>query len=168
MFIISEGIVKARKKAYEKWQELEDKRGEEIYDYIEEHPEESAYSLSKKFLIPRSSLQKILNHFIKDGLLAEELKIENRRMKKIYRVRKFNEYKYNDTINRSETLLQLAQNDNLIQEFGSEAIMTLNSLVNEFNNQLINRTRQKKRQSGSKKVTKEDFVEAYNEMVVKK
>ena len=129
---------KAREKAYKQWEKLEEERGEELYDYIEASPLQSVKELSAKLTIPRSSLQVLLKKFIDDGLLIEESHVEHNRVKKLYRVRKFEEHDFG--LNKAEELpillnipvLEHLFKTNGVQKLSPKALNSLHTLLTEL------------------------------------
>ena len=129
----------AREKAYQQWEKLEEERGEELYDYIEMNPLQGVKELAEKLSIPRASLQVLLKKFIEDGLLVEEKRVVNGRVKNLYRIRKFEEQ---DFSNPSPILINSAMLENLFSAHGvskvsPEALRTFNNLLTDVTMKVI-------------------------------
>ena len=157
---------KAREAAYKKWIDLEEERGEEIYDYIEENPGGTAYSLAKILKIPRPTLQNILNQLEKDGLLVSELTRKNNRTKKVFRVKQFEEYTHKLT--EKELLVPQPQLELILNKIGNqkptkEITTTLNKIVTEFSFNLVKKSLEYAKKAQREEVMKEDLLRAYQE-----
>lgn len=157
---------KAREAAYKKWELLEEERGEEIYDYIEENPGETAYSLAKILKIPRPTLQNILFQLEKDGLLVSELTKKNNRTKKVFRVKRFEEYTHKLT--EKDLLIPQPQIESILITIGNqkptkEITTVFNKIVTEFSYSLAKKSLEYARKAYREEVTKEDLQRAYRE-----
>ena len=130
---------KAREIAYKQWEKLEEERGEELYDYIEANPFQGVKELAEKLAIPRATLQVLLKKFIEDGLLIEEKKVVNGRVKNLYKIRTFEEHDFTDP---SPILVNATIIENLFATHGvpkvsPEALQTFNTLLAEVTRKVI-------------------------------
>ena len=155
-----------REKAYEKWEELEEERGEELYDYIESNPLKSISELSRELKIPRSSLKILLTKFVEGGLLVEEQKLINNRLTKLYRIKKFNEYDFDieQEENNDQTIIDPALIERLFKNHGviqvnPDVIVTFNSLFSNLCVKIVENSSLKfQTQHPGEVFTKEDII----------
>ena len=155
---------KARIIAYEKWQDLEDQRGEEIYDYIEAHPGETAYSLAVILDIPRTSLQKILEQFEKDGLIVFENVTHDNRAKRTVRVRLFEEHDHSaleDVPPVPATYVQKVLQKAGIDNASPEAIRTFGDFTAQYSLMLAMQSLEIARNAGRTNPSEDDLLQAY-------
>ncbi|OLS21720.1 MAG: hypothetical protein HeimC3_34050 [Candidatus Heimdallarchaeota archaeon LC_3] len=87
---------KARAKAEEKWKKQEEERAIELYDYLEDKPNQTIYSLSKKFNYSLKSTENIINKLIEEGLIKIKQIMDNGRTKNIVNILEFEDYTFED------------------------------------------------------------------------
>ncbi|OLS22280.1 MAG: hypothetical protein HeimC3_31570 [Candidatus Heimdallarchaeota archaeon LC_3] len=87
---------KARAKAEEKWKKQEEERAIELYDYLEDKPNQTIYSLSKKFNYSLKSTENIINKLIEEGLIKIKQIMDNGRTKNIVNIMEFEDYTFED------------------------------------------------------------------------
>ena len=92
---------KARKVALEIKAELKAERAVELYDYIEDHPGETAYSLSKNMRITLRTVQSLLKDLEEENLVKIAPMIEKGRSKKKIYVMGLKDYTF-DNYNEEE------------------------------------------------------------------
>lgn len=163
-----------RGKAYKKWEELEEQRGEELYDYIEDNPLKSTNELSKELDIPRSSLKILLAKFIEGGLLIEEQKAINNRLTKLYRIKKFNEYGFDveQEEDTDQSIIDPAMIEHLFKRHGifqvsPDAIVTFNSLFSNLCVKIVeNSALMFQTQHPGDVFTKDDLKKYFNETII--
>lgn len=91
-------IYDVQKIGQNKWEEQREERALELYDYIENRPNQTAYSLAKRFPYPLRTIQLLLGLLEDENLIKIEQVIENGRIKKIARVIEVKDVTY-DTFN---------------------------------------------------------------------
>ena len=130
---------KAREKAYKQWEKLEEERGEELYDYIETNPLQGVKEVAEKLSIPRATLQVLLKKFIEDGLLMEEKRVVNGRVKNLYRIRTFEEHDFTDPspLLVNSTIIENLFAINGVSKVNPEALQTFNTLLADVTRKVI-------------------------------
>lgn len=161
-----------REKAYKKWEELEEQRGEELYDFIENNPSLSTSELSKALKIPRSSLKMLLTKFVEGGLLVEEQKTISNRLTKLYRIKRFTEYDFagEQEEDNEQRIIDPAMIEQLFKKHGvfqvnPDVLVTFNSLLSHLCVKIVEHSSfMFQTQQAGEVFTKEDLKKYFNEI----
>lgn len=87
---------KARQVILEKKEALREERALQLYDFLEDHSGETAYSLSNKLTLPLGTVQSLLEDLEKEKLIKIIPQIEKGRLKKKAYVMGFDDYNFVD------------------------------------------------------------------------
>ena len=107
---MSKKTKKARTFASEKWKKQEENRSEEIYNYLEDNPNQTAYSLSKNLGYSLKTVQNILDKLVDEGIVKIRQFIDRGRGKKVINTKDFVENSfehYNEEFVTDQLLDQL-------------------------------------------------------------
>lgn len=165
-----------REKAYKKWEELEEQRGEELYDYIENNSLQSTSELSKALKIPRSSLKILLTKFVEGGLLVEEQQTISNRLTKLYRIKRFTEYDFDNEQGEGneQRIIDPAVIEQLFKKYGvlqvaPDVIATCNALFSDLCVKIVEHSSfMFQTQHPGEMFTKEDLTKYFNEIILLK
>jgi len=123
----AKSIYIAKEASKNKWEEQREERAIKVYDYIESYPNQTAYSLKKRFNYPLRTIQTLINSLEEEKLIKMDQIVENGRVKKVVQVTEVTDQIY-DTFNKE------IANDPVIKELIERTIAKGHSVFIHDNN----------------------------------